>query len=65
MKRLGETVSAALVMSALLVTLGGCEGEKGPAERAGESVDNTIEKAGRQIEKAGEGIQDAARGEKK
>ena len=65
MKRLGKTVSTALVMSALLVTLGGCEGDKGPAERAGESVDNTLEKAGRQVEKAGEGIQDAAKGDKR
>ena len=65
MMKLGKTVSAALAMSALLVTLGGCEGQKGPAERAGKGIDNTVEKAGQQIEKAGESIQDTAKGDKK
>jgi predicted small secreted protein len=65
MMKLGKTVSAALAMSALLVTLGGCEGQKGPAERAGKGIDNTVDKAGQQIEKAGESIQDTAKGDKK
>jgi predicted small secreted protein len=59
-----KTISAALMMSALLVALSGCQKE-GPAERAGKSVDQTIEKAGQQIEKAGEKIQDTAKGDEK
>jgi predicted small lipoprotein YifL len=58
------TVSAALVMSALLAMLAGCERE-GPAEHAGKQVDKAVDKAGQQIEKAGDRIQDAAKGDKK
>ena len=63
--KLANTVSTALIMSALLVALSGCEGKEGPAEQAGKEVDQTTEKAGEQIEKAGEEIQDAAQGDKK
>ena len=65
MMKLGETFSAALVMSALLAALPGCQKQEGPAEQAGKAVDKTVEKAGQQIEKAGESIQDAAKGDKK
>jgi hypothetical protein len=51
-------ISTALVTSALLIALSGCE--KGPAEKAGASIDNAAEKAGDQIEKAGDAIKDAA-----
>lgn len=37
----------------------GCE-QEGPAEKAGESVDESTEKAGEQLEQAGENIQDSA-----
>jgi predicted small secreted protein len=59
-----KTVSAALIMSALLVALSGCQKE-GPAEQAGKSVDKAMEQAGQQIEKAGEKIQEAAKGDEK
>jgi len=65
MMKLGKTVSAALVMSALLVALSGCQKQEGPAEQAGKEVDKATEKAGKQIEKAGDSIQDAAKGDKK
>lgn len=65
MMKLGETVSAALVMGALLAALAGCQKQEGPAEHAGKAVDKAVEKAGQQIEKAGESIQDAAKGGKK
>jgi hypothetical protein len=65
MMKLGATVSAALVMSALLVALSGCQKQEGPAEHAGKEVDKSVEKAGQQIEKAGDRIQDAAKGDKK
>ena len=65
MMKLGEIVSAALVMGVLLAALSGCQKQEGPAERAGKEVDKAVEKAGQQMEKAGESIQDAARGDKK
>jgi len=65
MMKLGKSVSAALVMSALLAALFGCQKQEGPAEQAGKDVDKATEKAGKQIEKAGESVQDAAKGDKK
>ena len=60
-----KTLSAALVMSALLVALYGCEKQEGPMEKAGESIDNATESVGDHVENAGEAIQDAATGENK
>lgn len=65
MMKLGKTVNAALVISALLVALSGCQKQEGPAEQAGKEIDKAVEKTGQQIEKAGESIQDAAKGDKK
>lgn len=62
--KFGKGFSAVLVMSALLVAVTACQKE-GPAEKAGKSVDQTIEKAGEQIEKAGESVKDAVDGDKK
>jgi hypothetical protein len=74
--KLGETVNAALVMSALLAALSGCQKQEGPAEHAGKDVDKAVEqtgkdvdkaaeKVGEKMEKAGDNIQDAAKGDKK
>lgn len=60
--RLIQTLSASLILSALLIALSGCENNDGPAQRAGAAVDEAATKAGQQIEKAGENIQDAAKG---
>jgi hypothetical protein len=60
-----KTLSAALVISALLVALSGCEKQEGPMEKAGKSVDNATESVGEHVENAGEAIQDAAKGDKK
>jgi hypothetical protein len=65
MSTFGKAIGAALVMSALLVALPGCQKQEGPAERAGKSLDNAAAKAGQQVEKAGDAIQDAAKGNKK
>ena len=59
-----QTMRAALVMSALLVALPGCEKQEGPMEQAGKKVDQGVEKAGEQIEKAGDRIQDATKVER-
>jgi hypothetical protein len=57
--KLVATVSAALVMSAFLVALSGCEKQEGPAEHAGKAVDNAVENAGQHIENAGDSVKDA------
>ena len=59
-----QTMSAALIISALLVALPGCEKQEGAMEQAGKKVDQGVEKAGEQIEKAGDSIQDATKVEK-
>lgn len=65
--KLGKTVSTAFLIgiSALLVTLAGCQKQEGPAEKAGKEMDKAVDKVGQQIEKAGESVQDAAKGDKK
>lgn len=65
MMKLAKSVSAAVIMSALLAALAGCQKQEGPVERAGKEVDKAAEKVGEQIEKAGESIKDAAQGDKK
>jgi hypothetical protein len=65
MMKLVKIVGTALVTSALLVPLFGCEQQGGPAERAGKSLDNALDKTGEQVEKAGDSIQDAAKGDGK
>ncbi len=62
--KFGKTVSAALIMGVLLVSLSACQKKEGPAERAGKDIDQATQKAGQQIQKAGENIQDAAKGNK-
>ena len=59
--KLANIISAALVTSALLIAISGCE--KGPAEKAGERIDTAVEKTGEQIEKAGDAIKDTAKGD--
>lgn len=61
----GGTLSAALIMSALLAALSGCQKQEGPAEQAGKEMDKAVEKVGQQIEKTGDSIQDTAKGDKK
>lgn len=63
MIKLGKSVLAVLVISALFVFVGlsGCQKKEGPAERFGKEIDKTVEKAGQQMEKAGDKIDDTAR----
>jgi hypothetical protein len=65
MIKLGKSVMVALVTSALIVGLFGCQKKEDPAERAGKQIDKAVEKAGQQVEKAGEKIEDAAKGANK
>lgn len=43
--------------------LAACDENDGPAERAGQSVDNAASNAGKAIENAGDKIQDKANGQ--
>jgi hypothetical protein len=61
--KLVQIASAALMVSALFIALPGCD--KGPAEKAGESIDNAVDNTGDQIEKAGDSIKDTAQGNNK
>jgi PBP1b-binding outer membrane lipoprotein LpoB len=60
-----KTLSAALLISALLVALSGCEKQEDPMEKAGKGIDNATESVGEHVENAGDAIQDAAKGDKK
>lgn len=59
MTRFKTVASTALVTGMLLVAISGCE--KGPAEKAGESIDESVEKIGKSLEETGDSIQDAGR----
>lgn len=61
----GKTLSAAVMMAALVVALSGCQKKEGPVEQAGKKVDQATEKVGQEIEKAGSKLQDATQGDKK
>jgi hypothetical protein len=65
MRKLSGSTSAAVVVTALLLALSGCQKQEGPAEKAGREIDKAGEKLGEQVEKAGEKMQDAARRDKK
>lgn len=56
-----SNVLAVMLVSALVLGVSACKKEEGPAERAGKSLDNAVQKAGEKIEQAGEKIQDAAK----
>jgi hypothetical protein len=59
MTKFQKVTGTALVLGLLLVALSGCE--KGPAQKAGESVDDAVDKAGESIEDAGDSVRDAVR----
>ena len=64
MMKPGKTVSAALIISGLLIALSACQKQEGPAEQAGEDIDKATEQAGEKIEQVGENIQDAVKDDK-
>lgn len=76
MMKFRTTLGAALVLTAVLAALAGCQKQEGPAERAGQKIDKAVEKTGEKInetkekvgeklEKAGESIQDATKRDEK
>lgn len=58
-------VTIATVMSALILGVVSCAQKEGPAEQAGKSVDQAMDKAGQKLEQAGKDVQDTAKGDKK
>ncbi|MDT8388195.1 MAG: hypothetical protein RQ736_11825 [Thiogranum sp.] len=59
-----QTISAVLLASVFFLALPGCDTQQGPAESAGESIDEAAARAGDKIEDAGEAIEDAVQGDK-
>ncbi len=51
--KISETIAAALLASALMITLPACD--EGPLEEAGEEVDEAVEDTGDAIEDATDG----------
>jgi len=62
--KLNSGIAAAIVLSFAVAGLTACE-RKGPAERAGEKIDDTVRKVGEKVEEAGDKIKDAAKDAKK
>jgi hypothetical protein len=56
MIKFGKYVVMIFSMGILVAALSGCE--KGPAEKAGASIDNAVKKTGQQVDKAGDKIKD-------
>jgi hypothetical protein len=56
MNTIGKYAVTAFSMGILVAALSGCE--KGPAEKAGASIDNAVKKTGQQVDKAGDKIKD-------
>ena len=63
MIKYGKYAVMAFSMGILVAALSGCE--KGPAEKAGASIDNAVEKTGQQLDKAGDKIKDTVDDAKK
>jgi hypothetical protein len=60
----GFVFSAVLAAMLLGLVLAGCQ-KPGPAEQAGKTVDNAVEKVGKQMEKTGDAVEKAAKSDKK
>jgi hypothetical protein len=54
-----QKILLTLLFAGSVLSVMGCE-EEGPAERAGERVDESMEKAGEELEQAGDKVQDSA-----
>lgn len=54
MKKFIRGVAALLVLAAVVLGLSGCPEQEGPAEQAGEQIDESVEEGREQLEEAGE-----------
>ena len=57
--KLNSAIATAIVLSFALAGLTACE--KGPAQKAGEKMDNAAKNVGEKMENAGDKIKDAAK----
>ncbi|KPQ20491.1 MULTISPECIES: hypothetical protein [unclassified Halomonas] len=55
-----KTIGVAILLAFLAVGLAACEDEQGPAEEAGENVDESMDDAGEEMEETGEEMEEAA-----
>ncbi|SDN51929.1 hypothetical protein [Vreelandella arcis] len=55
-----KAIGVAILLAFLAVGLAACGDDEGPAEEAGENIDETMEDAGEEMEEAGEDMEDAA-----
>jgi hypothetical protein len=62
--KLNSGIAVAIALSFAVAGLTACE-KKGPAQKAGESIDNAAKKVGDKMEEAGDKIKDAAKDAKK
>ena len=58
--KLNRGIAAALLLGLAIAGLPACE-NKGPAERAGQAVDDAAQKAGESVKNAGEELKDAVK----
>ena len=65
MMKFRKNVAAGFAMILMVALLSACQKPEGPMEKAGKSVDNAVDNAGKKIENAGEKIQDMAKDAKK
>ena len=59
MLSMSQKLMVAIFITGSLFFIMGCD-QEGPAERAGEKVDESVQQAGENIQDAGDKIQDAA-----
>ncbi|HNU74455.1 MAG: hypothetical protein BWZ01_00426 [Deltaproteobacteria bacterium ADurb.BinA179] len=57
MKKFIKGITTALVMAVMFLGFPGCE-QQGPAERAGEQVDEAVEEGGEQLQEGQEQLED-------
>jgi len=57
--KINSAIATAIMLSFAVAGLAGCE--KGPAEKAGEKVDNAAKKVGDKLEEAGDKVKDAVK----
>jgi hypothetical protein len=55
-----KLILSAVIAVATSVLFTGCERNKGPAEKAGAQIDQTVDQAGQKMEDMGEKMQDKA-----
>ena len=58
MRNIGKLTTILITIAFIFVGFGACE-KQGPAEQAGEKLDNAVEEAGESMEEAGDEVREA------